>query len=133
MDNVMPISEPDAEITVFCDAPSHEGRRFKWVYARLNDPSAGRVWVDRTHVPKASLANQRPSFVVLQGNQPLSDDKALALTGGEESRHRYQFKCKWCDMSRAWRGENVDPIFDRLADAGVSEISLTRLAAIVGG
>jgi hypothetical protein len=133
----MMTEEPTARLVIYCAAESHADKRFEWEFARFNHPKVGRIWLEQTRVPKASRSNpQSPSFVVLQGNNVLHEDQAMALTARDSSRHRYRLECQLCGLPARGRGEKVDAIFDTIVDCGqcvvspgVSEVSLSALAA----
>jgi hypothetical protein len=129
--------EPEARVVVYCAAESHPGSRFEWEFARFTHPEVGRIWLERTRYPRASRRNPNaPTSVVLKDDQPLAQDEMP--TPADQTRHRYDFKCKWCDERQVFRGENLDPVFDRIVASGslevspgLSEVSLSGLAAII--
>lgn len=61
----------------------------------------------------------------LQGDRVVKSD----IEPGKPVRARYHLACKLCGLGVEVQQQKVIPILDRLAEAGVDEISLAALAA----
>ena len=99
-------------IEIYCDDSSHEDRRWfvnAFAAPGFTAPYKWRVGAARPHAFKGiRIAEQR-------------------LPG----RTRYKLPCDLCGRSVVVRAERMHPVLDKLAEGGVSEISLTGLAAIL--
>lgn len=125
---------PDGSITIYCNAASHNDRpRFEWKFVRVQHPNAGRIFLERTEVPRmrrTSNSALTPAVVILnENNRPYRTDESVLP--GDTTRHKWSFECSLCGDKFSRRGEGLDPVIDMLIDAGVSEISLRALAARV--
>lgn len=120
-------------VYVFCRESSHEER--EWDVQRfLLNPRSLRWITERTYDSKGRrLHRPEGDWVNLFGNRHFGD-KAMAelpdnaLSGIEPTDH-YEMTCKLCGLRRRSRGEKLHPILDTLATSGVTEVSLSWLAA----
>lgn len=82
------------------------------------------------HLIKIS-APKDSGTVNLIGNTAISSEqyKQDLSLDMNSARVRFGLKCGKCSTSVAARRENIEPIFDKLAAAGIREVSLTAIAA----
>jgi hypothetical protein len=127
-------------LSVQCVADSHADR--PWLidsfYQEEADEvdSATPVWLaSSTYWRKGeSIAQLKRvgSRATLVGNRLVQPDEyksdPFVLDNG--SRSRYSFKCEVCGLSLARKSEVISACFDRLAAAGISEVSLEGLISI---
>ena len=126
-------------LSIQCIAESHADR--PWLVDSFvleeGDENAPRSWAGSTtywrdgkSVAKLKIGASRTSLVE---NRPVSAEefKRDPFVFDNGSRSRYNFKCEICGLSVVRQSEAVMLCFDRLAEAGVSEISLSVLAAIL--
>ena len=124
-------------ISIQCTAESHSER--PWLIASFyfdsDAPQEARwmssrdYWRDGQHVAK--LPETAGARLVNDQVITAAQYKADPLVFDNGSRSRYSFKCEVCGLSIARRADVVFDRFDKLASAGVSEISLEHLAAIL--
>lgn len=130
-------SDDGIRLSVQCIAESHAER--PWLvasfYLEPKAPEAARWASDKNYWREGVHVAKLPSttYTALVGDRVVSNDeyKADPLVFDNGSRSRYSFRCPICGLSIARRSEVVLETFDRLANAGVSEISLESLAAIL--
>lgn len=116
---VMPV------VTVVCEERSHEGKR---ATVGSFEHLSGR-W-------RATLTRSRGVDVNFDKSthSDLLDANDSPLHMGDQSwpvRERYNLRCELCGFTVPARRERLDPILDRLADAGVSTVSVRALGAIL--
>lgn len=133
--------EDDYETTrlsVQCTDESHSAR--PWLVDSFyldTEAPFGSVWLASTTYWRdgKSIAQlpRKGSRSLLVEDRVISkeDFKAKVFVLDNGSRSRYSFKCGICSLSVSRRSEAVTEAFDRIAAAGVSEISLAGLAAIL--
>ncbi len=110
-------------IEIYCDAESHkrdaeDHKRKVAVIATL--VREGRNWVEV--IPGLKMA--RGARTRTTGTPTFQ-----ILSGSEGRRARWQWRCPLCDLDVQPRHENASPILDTLAEAGVSRVPLSALAA----
>jgi hypothetical protein len=101
--------------TVFCDDPSHS----RWDIGVYHYDADDVVWR-----PDESLRHAASTL------QRLDPDNMKPGTIGPERRWRYRFECNKCGMVLVVRAEKVLTIFNTLAEAGLTEISLGGIARV---
>jgi hypothetical protein len=131
----------DAEtirISVQCTADSHADRPWLIDSFYLDVPEGGQsamwlgsttYWRDGRSVAQLEIDRSRATLVedrVVSRDEMRSNP--FVLDSG--SRSRYSFRCKICGLSLARKSEAITNCFDRLAKAGVTEISLSGLISI---
>jgi len=135
----VPYSNDHESITlsVQCTEESHADR--PWLIASFYvdfDAPGGPMWLSSTnywrndeHVAKIQDDARR----TLVGDEVVTAERHKSEPDiyDNGSRRRYSFQCKICGLSIARKAAVVEPVFNRLAGAGVSEISLSALAAIL--
>jgi hypothetical protein len=110
-------------VEVCCDDASHPTKhvhigRFVW-----SDDDRNLGWdLQPTEYETPAAGNYRAA---LQGDRVVKSD----IDPGKPVRARSLLTCKLCGDTVPVRQEKVIPILDRLAEAGVDEISLAALAA----
>lgn len=121
---------PEGNIFIYCDSPTH-GRRSAVTNFYPDDETPGR-WAERYAAsPGAFLRDQ---LQTLADDAPIGeislDPRELA---NRDIRRRYRLTCRRCgDRSTVVVVEaNLFTALDRLAEAGVSEVSLSAIAASI--
>lgn len=127
------------DIEVYCDEPSHNGKR-QLVYRFMLDEEDGRrVWIrGESRVQPGIVGRKIPGFNsaagILVGDRYVTRaerDADKTLIQRELIRRRYELECGFCGFKRVFRRETIESVLDALGAAGVSSISLKALAATV--
>jgi hypothetical protein len=129
-------------VTIYCCEPSHDGKRYIICRFVLDNaagapPAAwciGDSWNEPGQPSSGKLRGARAVHQILVGDRYVTTDEQArdkTLIYSEPIRGRYQFRCDICGLSLVRHAEPVRAALDKLAAAGVSEISLAQLAAIV--
>jgi len=120
----------DIEITVHCEEASHAGKR--WEIARFKQISAGH-WLPSDLRFKSELryvAGEIKTMVWIEGERrylPLGE----AFPDGLPKRVRPRLRCKLCGLAFIRKDTALlDDVLDKLAAAGMTDISLRSLIAI---
>ncbi len=137
------------QIQVYCEAnhvrPKREGLRRAEValFSRVLDDQ----WLaDPAYSARHSAAVRQQEVVEVEGESAFAralrtankGDKPESFQGVRQGvpptdagalRYRYRLECELCKMTVIARGEKIQALLDRLARAGVSEISLAALGA----
>lgn len=110
-------------IEIYCDDPSHEGRRRVVEVLARNEHG----W----HPAEWGKSGRKGAKSTLQfiKNPDLEDLEGKPLDGPDRSR--YKFRCGLCGRSVTVRFERGKVVFDTLARNGCQRISLAGLAAIL--
>lgn len=108
-------------IAVVCKERSHETRPCKIVEFGRDDPnypqgSWGMELGNLSGRSRAGAENPRAN---------------LREADTAEAWWRYHLECRLCGLTVEAKHANLAPVLDRLAEAGVSEISLSGLGAIL--
>lgn len=113
-------------IFIYCDEPSHAPRRV----AVTNFQSLGNGRWNELFTSSAAQG-QRESGVTLVNDSMLKPDwDPLESPREGEVRSRYQLVCRKCRRRPVVaREENLFAVLEKLADAGVSGLTLSGLAA----
>lgn len=110
------LQSPDVRMLVYCDDPSHPSRRARVIVANFEHRPDGR-W--RRIVRGLEKAGSGEPSMVLVDDQPAG-----------KQHDRYRLTCRMCKSRPvSARAANLYRVFNRLAEAGVSEISLSGVAA----
>lgn len=120
------------EIEIYCDDPSHEGRR--WIVAVLARGDDG-FWYGGHHHGQALQFLDVDDRMTGRHPDPVPDDDSPV---GERLRARYRLRCRCevssgrrCGRSVVLREENATPIFDMLAANNIRKVSLQGLTATI--
>ena len=105
-------------IRVICRDSSHEAHS-RIVGTFINE---GAGWV--------SAADASGTSEWLNGNIPIRDDEGPS-PDASAIRRSYNLKCQRCGVTVTARPETLDAYLDRGAVAGVSELTLATLAALL--
>ncbi len=108
--------EPDGE---WLAGPAFSARHLAAVRQQEVVEVEGESALDRA-LRTASKGDKPESFQGVSQGVPPTDAGAL--------RHRYRLECELCHRTVTARGEKLQALLDRLAQGGVSEISLAALA-----
>lgn len=112
------------EIFIYCDRPSHRGRRTSVATFRLLDDEAaahtGHKWGPINH--------HQSQYNVTE--QMLMPDNTPAPGLVEDARERYRLVCRKCkDHPVVLKADNADRLCDGLAANGVTEWPLAEIGA----
>lgn len=126
------MTAPDATIVVRCTDSSHESR--PWTIATFH--RAGGQWFLRGNARDTGpvgMARPDESHVYLDGPHTRTDARRSGGPAPENwpGRARYSLICKTCGLALDVRGENLDPVLTKLADAGVLNVVLSSLVRIL--
>lgn len=78
------------------------------------------------------LRGARKSKALLVGNRIVTAEEIRANPRAHDGgRSRYNFRCSTCGLGFVRQSDAVDTLFDRLVVAGVPEISLSTLVAML--
>lgn len=116
-----------ASVIVHCEEPSHADRRYIVFRFDLVTADDRRVWVAGDNVRR--LAGGRKAMAYLDGPRRLAHDERRRSLA--DIRARAEMVCGLCGLKGVYRYGSLTPVLDRLAEAGVSAVSLSGLAAIV--
>ncbi|WP_146194857.1 hypothetical protein [Gordonia paraffinivorans] len=134
-------------IAVLCDSEKHRNAVLVNKFAKTRDGRwvewAGRSGHSLIADPVDEVETVRDEIVgpvnVTVPNVDAAEDAPWPLTEIQlgqhlkgRVRHRYALQCKRCRQSVVVREERLRSALDKVAALGVSEISLSALAAIVG-
>ncbi|WP_447646760.1 hypothetical protein [Nocardioides zeae] len=131
--------DPDSlYVSIYCGAPSHaeDPWRIATLYADYDLPAwpdgsprwsevVGSYWRASGEVLTFDTAATRTALVV---DRPETDASALDTP---EARSRYRLACRPCGDVLTSRAEKLDPVLLRLRLAGISELSLSGLRAML--
>lgn len=117
-------------IEIYCEEPSHEGRRWSTTY----------LWADYPGLAKGDsryprwVSSRNDNDRLLRGATPVGSVPEIPFFAAPESdgdRVRHKLRCRHCGLCVERRDDAVQRGLTRLADAGVTNIRLTALAAIL--
>jgi hypothetical protein len=110
-------------IEIYCDDSSHEDRR--WVVDALARDEHG--W----HPQHWGKSGRKGAKSTMQFVKETVGAELKYSNDPAPDRVRYRFRCHLCGVTVVARFDNATVICDTLAEHGVSQISLSSLAAIV--
>ncbi len=120
-------------IEVVCAEPVHDG--IPVIVFRFSRGESG--WIAgssflRVGTPRSGkIAGMDAAYGLLSGDRHLPEDQRGDIWDDPDLRARFAFKCD-CGLKVTARREKLDPVLDKLASVGVSQISLRGLAASIG-
>lgn len=117
-------------IDIVCAEPVHDE---PVIIFRLTRGESGWIaassWVRAGSPRSGKIARMEAGYGLLDGDRYLTpSERDTDLSDVSGLRARFEFACD-CGFKVTARRENLDPILDGLADAGVPSISLRGLAA----
>jgi hypothetical protein len=113
-------------ITVYCADSSHAERR--WDIAQFAQVPGTSSWVKRPSIGPDRLSGSNRVSVRLDGDDYLTREQPSSAD--RHIRYRYTLHCKLCGLSVSRRADTLHPVLDKLAEAGVNDVSMKALAAL---
>jgi hypothetical protein len=119
------------EIVVTCSDSGHEGKTANIIRFERGDSGwlMGPVTVGGQHF--GGQLWPRPYEQYLVGDTPVDPDGRLDPADRAAARSRMSAGCDLCGMRLDLKAETLQPILDRMAEAGVSRCELAHLVRIV--
>lgn len=109
---------------------------FRWTPEDLDNLAGAWFWSEeldywRDHTPAFRLAGRSARRLVGDRHVSQADYRADPLVFDGGSRTRYRFECRTCGLTIERKAPTVEAAFQKLAVAGVLEVSLRALGSIL--
>ena len=120
-------------ITVYCNEPSHDGKRRDRGEFVLDIEQRPPRWFFSPFRDNKRLRGAAAVTVRLVGDRYVRRDESPLVFDqpGAEPRTNYEFECDVCGLKLEWHADIVHPALDTLAANGFQEASIKLLAAII--
>lgn len=128
-------------ITVICEGSAHEGKRAvvaRFGLSRVLDDVTGEwgpaEWRKKGYRHRESPPPSRRAEANARTRRIGPDRRPVTLRSpGPVDHEKIALACPLCGIDVQARKDRLDAVLDRLADAGVSEVSLPALGARIQG